>query len=136
MAKTKTHYVHYTYENFKRLVETGEATWEAVSILGSNDQNRQQPTFAMDLNADLDEYDFPSIPDTLFQGQHNNATFSQCVNAVIVAKPSISKMDPVVKELSDGTYGINHLHVIKNYANSTQRFIMQQHQPGRHGSLH
>lgn len=107
MVKKKTHYIHYTYDNFQKLVENGDATWEAVSIPGNDNQNRQQPAFAMDLNADLDEYGFPDIPSTLFQGRHNDATLSQCVNAVVVAKASVSKKDPVVKELSDGTYGIN-----------------------------
>lgn len=106
MAKTKTHYIHYTYDNFKRLVENGEATWEAVSIVGSNKQSSQQPAFATDFD-DLDEYGFPDIPTTLFQGRHNDATLSQCVNAVAVKKPCVTKNDPVVKELSDGTYGMN-----------------------------
>ena len=107
MVKRKTHYVHYTYDSFQRLVEKGEATWEAVSILESNDQDRQQPALAMDSKADLDKYGFPKIPTTLFQGRHNDATLSQCVNAIVVAKPSVTKNDPVVKELGDGTYGIN-----------------------------
>ena len=124
MVKTRTHYIHYTHDNFKRLVENGEATWEAVSILGSDKQNKQQTTFATESTIDLDEYGFPSIPTTLFQGRHNDATLSQCVNAVSVVKPSISKNDPVVRELSDGTYGTNHHCSIRSHANSNQRSIM------------
>lgn len=108
MVKTKAHYVHYTYDNFVRLVENGEATWEAVSILENNDQSRQQqPALALNSKADLDEYGFPKIPTTLFQGRHNDGTLSQCVDAIVVVKPSVSRNDPVVKELDDGTYGIN-----------------------------
>lgn len=124
MAKTKTHYVHYTYDNFKKLVEKGEATWEAVSILGSDDKNRQQPALAVELKDDLDEYGFPKIPTTLFQGRHNDATLSQCVNAIVVVKPTITKNDPVVRELSDGTYGKNHFLTVQRHANSIQRFTM------------
>ena len=124
MAKTKTHYVHYTYDNFKRLVENGEATWEAVSVLGSDDKNRQQPALAVELKADLDEYGFPKIPATMFQGRHNDATLSQCVNAIVVVKPTVTKKDPVVRELSDGTYGKIHCLIVQLYANLNQRFIM------------
>lgn len=118
MAKTKTHYVHYTYDNFKRLVENGEATWEAVSILGSDDKNRQRSAaLAIDLKADLDEYGFPKIPTALFQGRYNDATLFQCVNAIVVAKPPVTKNDPVVRELSDGTYGKSHCLSIQRHAN-------------------
>lgn len=117
MVKKKTHYIHYTYDNFKKLVENGEAAWEAVSILGGNKQNALHPDFAMDSNVEVDEYGFPDIPTMLFQGRHNDATLSQCVNAIVVAKPTTSKNDPVVRELSDGTYGTNPCHAVRSQTN-------------------
>jgi hypothetical protein len=107
MGKKKTHYIHYTYDNYKKLVEYGEATWEAVSSLGGDSQ---QPDFVADSTADLDEYGFPTMHTTLFQGRHNDATISQCVNAVHVGSAPSRKKDPVAKKVGDGTYGITPGH--------------------------
>lgn len=124
MGKKSAHYIHYTYDNFKRLVDNGDASWEAVSILGSHGQNTQQPAFPVDANTDLDEYGFPNIPPTMFQGRHNDATVSQCVDAVELARAPVNKHDPVVKELSDGTYGISPKSYMQSQANVNQRSIM------------
>lgn len=110
MGKKKAHYIHYTYDHYKKLVEYGEASWEAVSNLGGDSHVMQQPDFAVDATADLDEYGFPSIHTTLFQGRQNDATIAECVNAVRVGSVRTSKKDAIAKKVDDGTYGITQGH--------------------------
>ncbi len=120
MGKKSTYYVHYTYDNFKKLVENGEASWEAVSIVGADSKDMQQPAFAADSNVEVDEFGFPNIPTVLFQGRHNDATVSQCANAVDVHMAPTSKNDPVVRALSDGIYGTSQFRHLQNHADCTR----------------
>ena len=117
MGKKSTHYIHYTYDHFKTLVEKGEASWEAVSVPEGNSQNRHQPTFARGGNLDLDEYGFSIIPKSLFHGRQNDATVSQCAHTVQMAAVSVNRNDPVVEELHDGTYGTCQRQCTRSPAN-------------------
>lgn len=117
MGKKSTHYIHYTFDHFKKLVENGESSWEAVSVVRNDSQNRPQPALAMDATFDLDEYGFPNIPHTLFQGHHRDATVSQCAKVARMATVLVSRNDPVVQKLSDGTYGISQYQSTGRHAN-------------------
>ena len=100
-----SHYVHYTYENFKTMVERGDASWEAVATVAKGDKRAKGSTVAVDAEPKLDEYGFPKLQTTLFQGRENDATPSQCCRA-LNPMPIPIKRDLVAKKRSDGTYGM------------------------------
>lgn len=102
-----SHYVHYTYENFKRMVERGDASWEAVATIAKGDKRAKGSTVAVDADPKLDEYGFPRLQTTLFQGRENDATLSQCCHALNPV-PIPIKRDLVAKQRSDGTYGVEN----------------------------
>ncbi|MCJ1465758.1 RNA polymerase III transcription initiation factor complex subunit [Pseudocyphellaria aurata] len=102
-----SHYVHYTYENFQRMVERGDASWEAVATIAKGDKRAKGSTVTVDAEPKLDEYGFPILQTTLFQGRENDATLSQCCRALNLV-PIPIKRDLVAKRQSDGTYGIEN----------------------------
>lgn len=77
------HYIHYTYENFKSLVDKGMASWDAVATNSYAAKNKARKTIPPpEAQADLDEYGFPKLSFQVFQGAENGATLGECVQAV------------------------------------------------------
>ena len=105
MKRSVTHYVHYSYENFKSLVDSGRASWEAVETVPENKKGKSAAA-ALASKPDLDEYGFPKLQASLFQGQFNNATPSECALAINVKPLSLASFDSTLKKLHDGTYGM------------------------------
>ncbi|KAL8851359.1 MAG: hypothetical protein Q9221_003726 [Calogaya cf. arnoldii] len=66
------HYVHYSYENFKKLVDQGTASWETVITI-TKEHEQFKNTAAISAQPDLDENGFPKVSNDLFQGPHNDA---------------------------------------------------------------
>ena len=110
-----THYVHYTFENFKKLVENEDATWEAVVTMTKDDRQGKGSTVALDAEPKLDEYGFPNLTTTLFQGRENDATLSQCIDA-LNATPINIEHDLTAHRRQDGTYGMIWVIYISNYS--------------------
>ena len=106
VLKGKTQiYIHYTYDNFKRLVEGGTGFWEAVKTVPSEVATGKNVAAALDAKPDVDEYGFPKLEEDQFQGRQNDATLEECVSALKVDPLHISVHDPVLRKLADGTYG-------------------------------
>lgn len=74
------HYVHYSFENFKKLVEEGKASWESVMTV-TKDHKDFKTTAAIEAEPELDENGFPKLASTLFQGRYNDASLVECVKA-------------------------------------------------------
>jgi hypothetical protein len=104
--KTVSHYVHYSYESFRVLVDSGKASWEAVETISENRKKGKNSFLAANAEPDLDEYGFPKLHATLFQGHHNNATPSECALAVKAKALHLTSLDLIPKKLDDGTYGM------------------------------
>lgn len=115
VAKT-SFYVHYSYDNFKKLVNSGEASWEAVMTLEENKKMGKNPLFLLDDQPDIDEYGFPKLQSSLFQGRYNDATLAQCVQALNAKPFGLYRNDLVAYEL-DGTYGKYKFPSSRNVAN-------------------
>lgn len=76
------HYVHYTYGNFKSLVDQGRASWDAVATDSYTSKKKTNLIIPPpEAQADLDEYGFPKISSNAFQGADNEATLADCVHA-------------------------------------------------------
>lgn len=105
MEKKSSYFLHFSFDNYKKLVDRGEASWEAVSTMSRSDKNRSEHVTPFHDELCMDEYGFPTLQSTLFQGQDNDATLDQCVRAFNLKPIPITKNDPVVCELENGSYG-------------------------------
>ena len=81
MINRTSYYIHYSYENFKKLVDSGLRSWEAVAATDTSFKNKKLSIPQPDAQPEVDEYGFPSISQDTFQGQDNDATLSDCINA-------------------------------------------------------
>ena len=83
LLRGKSHlHVHYTYENFKSLVEGGTAFWEAVKTVPDELKIGNNIAASLDAEPDIDEYGFPKLDEDQFHGPHNDATLAECVLAL------------------------------------------------------
>ncbi|KAF2138656.1 uncharacterized protein K452DRAFT_300754 [Aplosporella prunicola CBS 121167] len=91
MNEKYIHYVYRTYENFARAVEKDEAAWEVVITQPVNpNQGRSKPRAKEKPTKDkiehgygeLDEWGFPSIHPSKFQGKDGTATLADCNKAI------------------------------------------------------
>ena len=91
------HYVHYTYENFKSLVDKGAASWDAVATNSYGAKNNGKLTIPLPgAEADLDEYGFPRLSPHDFQGAEDGATLAECVHAFMPQPLPLDKHGNVV----------------------------------------
>lgn len=104
LSGRSSHYVYFTYENFKKRVESGNASWEAVINIAENDQRAKKYGVALSALPKLDDFGFPSIQTSLFQDEQNFASLHDCNRAF---KPAAitEYRHLVVKENEDGTGG-------------------------------
>ena len=79
VQKCKTSvYIYYAFEEYRKLVDAGQKTWEAVLMLQGNKKKNIIGT-AFDAHPELDEDGFPKLDSSQFQGRHNNASLIECV---------------------------------------------------------
>lgn len=93
-------YIYYTYNNFKKLVESGKGFWEAVTTVPKGVSEGRNTVAALDAEPDVEDYGFPTLDLDDFHGHYNDATPSECASALY----SASK-DPVRKRRIDGAHG-------------------------------
>lgn len=105
LIQRTTHYVHYSARNFQRLVDAGEASWEAVEYIPKGDKSDPLHVPAVDAVPQLDPYGLPLIAPTSKLLKNGNATLLECT---IVGRPEDyihSNSDIRATQLKDGTYG-------------------------------
>ena len=106
VLKGKTQiYQYYTYENFKKLVESGLGFWEAVTTISSKVTIGKDVAASLNATPNVDEYGFPRLEGSLFQGRHNDATLDECVSALKIDPLHICASDPILRKHADGNYG-------------------------------
>jgi hypothetical protein len=104
LTRTVTHYVHYSAENFRKLVESGQASWEAVEFVANDSQSTTLVVPHVDIQPVLDANGLPSIDPTPDLVKDGNSTLLECMT---IAKPTDyvrSSSDPIVVKQEDGTY--------------------------------
>ncbi|KAL8910759.1 MAG: hypothetical protein Q9171_003971 [Xanthocarpia ochracea] len=87
------HFIHYSFENFKKLVDEGKASWDPV-ITVTKEHKEFRSVAAIDAQPDLDENGFPKISNSLFQGRHNDASLAECVQGADEKLPLLAAHDP------------------------------------------
>lgn len=81
LQRTVTHYVHYSANNFRRLVDAGESSWEAVEFVSKGNKNtvRVPP---VDASPQLDKYGFSIDIPRKELVKYGNATLLECMLSV------------------------------------------------------
>lgn len=90
MTGRNTYYIHYSYLNFKRLVDSGEKTWEAVAAADDSLKKQRILIPRPEVEPELDEYGFPKISPNEFQGRKNSATLSDCIQSY-TSRPLVAR---------------------------------------------
>lgn len=98
------HYVHYSFGNFKKLVDEGKASWEPVMTI-TKDHKHFKNAAAIDAEPNTDVDGFSKLSDSLFQGCHNDASLADCVKGIDSSPLPMSNLDPKVIKFKDGTWG-------------------------------
>lgn len=106
LLRGKSHiHIHFTYENFKNLVEGGTGFWEAVKTVPDHLKIGNNTAASLDAEPDIDEYGFPQLDDDQFHGPYNDATLAECESALNAGVYRPIRDDPWLKKQSDGTFG-------------------------------
>jgi len=106
MDKTIMFYVHYSADNFARIVETGLASWEAVEFPAEKAKKLKLNVPPFGAAPQLDTFGFPA--NALPKGLMKNSN-SSLRDGIMAAKPAdytLSSSDPFVVKLPDGQYGM------------------------------
>ena len=98
-------YGHYTFENFKELVNKGERTWASVESLQENKKGHRPPKVSANAVAKLDDYGFPLLAASKFENHYKGTTYAGCIKAANVSSFRLTKKDPSVVKRADGSYG-------------------------------
>ncbi|KAJ5782526.1 B-block binding subunit of TFIIIC [Penicillium paradoxum] len=110
MKKTVMYYVHYSVNNFAKVVEAGRAVWEAVEFPAKKAKALKLDAPPFGVLPQLDELGFPKKDFPRGMLKNANSTLLDGINA---AKPSdylLSSADPFVVKLADGKLGMVTLH--------------------------
>lgn len=94
-------YLYYTTRNYRKLVEAGDATWEAVECTSKNANSRVPPVDAV---PQLDEYGFPLTRPSKELLENGNASLLECMATCKPEDYTRSSSDPVAVRLADGSY--------------------------------
>ncbi|RAL04798.1 putative TFIIIC transcription initiation factor complex subunits Tfc3 [Aspergillus ibericus CBS 121593] len=106
LQRTITHYVHYTATNFKQLVDSGEALWEAVEFAPKKLKTNNVRVPPVDAVPELDTYGLPLEVPRKEVLKNGHATLLECILAVKPPNYVFSGSDALAARLEDGTYVI------------------------------
>ncbi|MCJ1247769.1 hypothetical protein MMC30_004984 [Trapelia coarctata] len=93
-----THYLYYTYDMFKSMVDAGSASWEAVETIQTDQNKSATSSLSIDATPDLDDYGFPRLDPSRFYGHNNNANLAECAAASCVKPFRLTKLDLLVTQ--------------------------------------
>ncbi|KAL4903178.1 hypothetical protein BDW74DRAFT_180045 [Aspergillus multicolor] len=108
LNRTITHYIHYSAENFGKLVEAGECSWEAVEFAPRNSKSSSIAVPPVDAKPQLDAYGLPQDIPTSDLVKNGDCCLSDCMWIVKPKDYNVSSSDPKAVKLSDGTYTIQY----------------------------
>lgn len=107
LTGTISHYIHYSLSNFRRLVDSGQATWEAVEYVprdGKGSEAQSSRVLPVDAVPRLDEYGLPQNVPTKELIRNGNAALLECIASCNPPNYAYSYMDIGAVQLSDGSY--------------------------------
>ncbi|OJJ51229.1 hypothetical protein ASPZODRAFT_55384 [Penicilliopsis zonata CBS 506.65] len=103
--RTVFHYVHYSARNFKKLVDSGDASWEAVEFVPKDSKIDPRQIPPVDAVPQLDENGLPLVPPAANLLRNGNATLRELIQVCQPADYIQSSSDPLAVRLRDGSYG-------------------------------
>lgn len=98
------HYVHYSFENFQKLVDDGKASWDSVMTI-TKEHKDYQNIAAIEAKPELDDNGFPQLSSSLFYGPNYHATLVDCSRGIDISPLPRSNIDPKVVKSKDGIWG-------------------------------
>ncbi|RHZ48946.1 hypothetical protein CDV55_101892 [Aspergillus turcosus] len=104
LEKTVTHYIHYSMANFQKLVDAGEASWEAVEFVPRNTKADKISVPPVDAVPELDENGLPKAVPTKELIKNGNASLRAGILVVNPADYNCTGNDPMPVRLKDGSY--------------------------------
>ncbi|KAI9930410.1 RNA polymerase III transcription initiation factor complex subunit [Aspergillus wentii] len=110
LDRTVTHYVHYSTTNFQKLVDAGEAPWEAVEFVPKGPKDGTVTIPPVDATPELDEYGLPITGPTKELFRDGNSTLLECMAVVKPVDYVLSGSDPLAIRQEDGTYSVRYGH--------------------------
>ncbi|KAA8648196.1 putative TFIIIC transcription initiation factor complex subunits Tfc3 [Aspergillus tanneri] len=106
LSRTITHYVHYSANNFRQIVDAGGSTWEAVEFVPKTTKSNHVKVPPVDAVPKLNEHGFSVAVPAKELLKNGNATLLECILVVRPASYSCTNTDPVAVQLEGNTYGI------------------------------
>ncbi|KAL4889505.1 hypothetical protein BDV59DRAFT_186331 [Aspergillus ambiguus] len=106
MTKTIHHYIHYSALNFRKRVEAGVASWEAVEYVSKNQKGHNIRPPPVDAVPDLDEYGLPRVVPKSQLFKNGNASLMECMAVVKPQGYTVTSTDPSPVQFEDGTYAL------------------------------
>lgn len=82
-------YIHYSFQNYKNMVDSGQKTWEAVAT--KPDKKAKQADLLIDSRSQIDAPIFPSLKESFFQGRRNDASLGECAAAIPIELGAAAK---------------------------------------------
>ncbi|KAI9039617.1 putative TFIIIC transcription initiation factor complex subunits Tfc3 [Aspergillus affinis] len=108
LRRTITHYVHYSANNFRKLVDAEKSTWEAVEYKPKSTKGADLRVPPVDASPELDEYGFSiDIPRKELL-RHGNATLLECMLSAKPSDYSCTSTDLKAMQIDGDTYGIHY----------------------------
>lgn len=125
ISKTVAHYVHYSYESFQKLVDSGQSSWDAVEIVRKDLKAKKKKIAAAPIGTEpeLDGYGFARLQPNCFHGRGSNATILESVLAAKLEPLYVGRQDPIAVKLEDGTYGDYWLSIYRSHISDTKTGI-------------
>ncbi|KAL4807607.1 hypothetical protein BDV18DRAFT_158824 [Aspergillus unguis] len=108
LQRTITHYVHYSAENFSKLVEAGESSWEAVEFVPKHAKAAAVPVPPVHAKPQLDVYGLPMDNPASELVKNGDCTLTDCMLVVKPKDYNCSSSDPKAVKTEDGTYMIQY----------------------------
>ncbi|KAI5284138.1 hypothetical protein KEM54_001565, partial [Ascosphaera aggregata] len=102
---TISHYVHYTFENFMKLLDEGKVSKDALEqVFPAPNQRKKESRIApLDAVAELDQYGFPRNERPTGLCRNGNASLRECLEVVKPVPTPITKWQPQIVRRPDGT---------------------------------
>ena len=103
LQRTQTIWVHYTYENFRAMVDRGETTWEAAQHLQKLPEGIQ--VNEADVDGRADEHGFPLMPRPEQMLENGEATLMEGLRSIEPAPFTVASSDLIVLQDQHGNCG-------------------------------
>lgn len=94
-----THYLYYTYDVFKSMVDAESASWEAVETIRTDGNKSEDSSLSVHATPDLDEYGFPLLDPSRFHSHNNYVSLGECAAAACVKPFRLTKLDQVATQV-------------------------------------